>query len=316
MGLLSSLFGSSKPDDKKQDKENKKNFDILKYDGIRARGMRQLAYAIKCFEQAAAIEEEPETLRFLAVSYTEAGRLDDARLTLDRLLIVAPDDVQALLSLARVCFMQEDYDGMADACAKATDHDEKCVAAYYLSAMAEHGLNDNVQALVMLDKTIELDENNVSALQLRAEVLCETGQPDEALADIEKILSAQPEHEDALLLKGKIYADKKDVDEAAALFDQVMELNPFNEKAYISKSELLAESGQPDKAIAVCDEAIELMPQNARLYQERGRVRLLQDDKEGSEADMAKAVELSTEGDVPAQGNPGSIGRNQVVGIY
>ncbi len=40
------------------------NFDILKYDGIRARNMGKLPYAIKCFEEAVALQEEKETLGF------------------------------------------------------------------------------------------------------------------------------------------------------------------------------------------------------------------------------------------------------------
>lgn len=47
MGLLSSLFGGGKPNEDQQAKQEKKNFEILKYDGIRARNMRQLPYAIK-----------------------------------------------------------------------------------------------------------------------------------------------------------------------------------------------------------------------------------------------------------------------------
>ena len=61
MGLLSSLFGKSKSDANEQEKQDKKNFDILKYDGIRARNMGKLPYAIKCFEEAVALQEEKET---------------------------------------------------------------------------------------------------------------------------------------------------------------------------------------------------------------------------------------------------------------
>lgn len=34
MGLLSSLFGGGKPNEDQQAKQEKKNFEILKYDGI------------------------------------------------------------------------------------------------------------------------------------------------------------------------------------------------------------------------------------------------------------------------------------------
>ena len=58
MGLFSSLFGGKKSEEDQQAKQEKKNFDILKYDGIRARNMRQYAYAVKCLEQAISIKED------------------------------------------------------------------------------------------------------------------------------------------------------------------------------------------------------------------------------------------------------------------
>ena len=112
----------------------RKNFEILKYDGIRARNMRQLPYAIKCFEQAIALNDEPETLQLLANAYIEAGRTDDARITLDRLVDKTPDNIQALLALASICYMQEDYESMDDACQKAIKLDETSAPAYYLAA--------------------------------------------------------------------------------------------------------------------------------------------------------------------------------------
>ena len=50
---------------------------------IRDRRMGKLPYAIKCFEEAVAINDELETLSLLATAYTQANRLDDARITLD-----------------------------------------------------------------------------------------------------------------------------------------------------------------------------------------------------------------------------------------
>lgn len=106
MGLLSSLFGGNKTNESQQEKKDKKNFEILKYDGIRARSMRQLPYAIKCLEQATAIKEDVEALQYLAAAYAESERLDDARITLDKVLNIAPDNVESLISLANICFIQ------------------------------------------------------------------------------------------------------------------------------------------------------------------------------------------------------------------
>ena len=48
--FFKSLFSSSKaatPEEEKS-KNDQKNFDILKYDGVRAQKIGQVAYAIKC----------------------------------------------------------------------------------------------------------------------------------------------------------------------------------------------------------------------------------------------------------------------------
>ena len=76
MGFFKSLFGGSNTPETEKEKNDKKNFEILKYDGIRARHMGKLPYAIKCFEEAVAINDEMETLTLLANAYIQANRLD------------------------------------------------------------------------------------------------------------------------------------------------------------------------------------------------------------------------------------------------
>ena len=66
MGFFKSLFGGSNTPETEKEKNDKKNFEILKYDGIRARHMGKLPYAIKCFEEAVAINDEMETLTLLS----------------------------------------------------------------------------------------------------------------------------------------------------------------------------------------------------------------------------------------------------------
>ena len=315
MGLLSSLFGGSKSDEQ-QAKQDKKNFEILKYDGVRAFQMRQIAYAIKCFEQAVSINEEPETLRLLANAYTADSRTDDARETLNRLTAAVPTDAHAWLQLAQVCFVQEDYTAMNDACQKAIAIDDRNATAYYLAGKAARGLNDGLQTIVMLTKALAQDENHVLSLQLRAEVLADMGQAKEALEDAERILSLNADDEEALLLKGKIQALLGNTDEALALCIRVTEVNPFNEKAYLLRVELLETQSRYDEALLLCDEAIELMPQMASLYQIRGQVRLLKGDKDGSLSDVKKALELNPEGETQINGSFDNFGSSRTPGIY
>ena len=85
MGIFSSLFGGSKKT------EEEKNFDILKYDGIRAKRIGKLTYALKCFEEATAIQDDLEAMQHHANTYIRVNRMDDARQLMNRMTEIASD---------------------------------------------------------------------------------------------------------------------------------------------------------------------------------------------------------------------------------
>ena len=66
MGILSSLFSSSNKEETADDKQKEdiKNFDILKYDGIKALNMRKPDYAIRFLNEALKIQDDFECLRY------------------------------------------------------------------------------------------------------------------------------------------------------------------------------------------------------------------------------------------------------------
>lgn len=289
MGIFSSLFGGNK----KTDEE--KNFDILKYDGIRAMRIGKLTYALKCFEEATALREDLETMNHQANTYIRVNRMDDARALLVRMTEIAPEQPLVFQSLASLCYMQEDYKAMNDACQKALALNDQDPGTYFLSAKAAVGMSNGFQAIAMLTKAIMLNEEFVEAYQLRAEVLWQMRQAKDASDDIEKLLSLNPEDENALLLKAEIMAVSGDEEGAVKLMNDVLALNPFCEKAYLLKGSYLLAKKDADGAIAVYNEALEINPNFAAAYHERGRAKLAKGDKQGSMEDMKRAIELAPE---------------------
>ena len=291
MGIFSSLFGGNK----KTEDNKEKNFDILKYDGIRAMRIGKLTYALKCFEEATAIQEDLETMNHQATCYIRVNRMDYARQLMTRMTEIAPDQPVVFQSLASLCYMQEDYAGMNDACQKALALNDQDPATYFLAAKASLGMSNGIQTIAMLTKAIMLNEEFVEAYQMRAEVLWQMRQAKDANEDIEKLLALNPEDESALLLKGEILAVNGEEEKAMELIDQVLALNPFNEKAYILKGSYYLAKKEYDNAISVYNEALEINPNFAQAYHERGRVKLAKGDKEGSMEDMKKAIEMAPE---------------------
>ena len=72
------------PENEKQ-KNDQKNFEIFKYDGLRAQRMGRADYAVKCFNEALAIEEDFETMGYLSQLYIQLGEMEKARHLLERM---------------------------------------------------------------------------------------------------------------------------------------------------------------------------------------------------------------------------------------
>lgn len=294
MGFFKSFF-SGKPSNPEEElqKNKQKNFDIFKYDGMRAQRMGRADYAIKCFREALALQEDFETMGYLVQGYTQTNQLDEARRLLERMTQVEPEHVNTFLSLANVCFVQEDYPAMAEAAQKAIAIEEGNAMAHYLLGKATDGQGDGIMCIAHLTKAILLKDDFTEARLLRAEALVRMQQYKEASEDIEAILSQDPDEENALLLRGRIKEAAGQPEEAEADFRKVTENNPFNEQAYLYLGQLYIGQNKPAEAIALFDEAIELNPNFAKAYHERGRAKLLNGDKDGATEDLKKELELN-----------------------
>ena len=296
--FFTSLFSSSKAESPEaKEKDEQKKFDILKYDGVRARKMGKLAYAIKCFTEALHIREEFETMGYLVAAYTAANKLPEAERVLGRMVELEPDHVATRLTRVNLLFMlDKDAEALAD-CRRVIELEPDNAVAYYLMAKAKRTEKDLLGAIADLTKAIALKADFSDAYLLRAEILLGMGQAKEAMADAEKALTLVPEEELAYLLRGRANAALGALDAAAADFQSALELNPFNEEACILTGQLLIERQRYDEAIAFFDEAIDTHPAFAKAYSERGRAKNLKGDKAGAFEDLKKAMELNPNGE-------------------
>lgn len=294
--FFKSLFGGkSQETEEDKIKNEKKSFEIFKYDGLRAQKMGKLDYAVKCFNEAIGIEEDFETLSYLTGVYVQLGELVKAREVLERMAELEPELESTFLTMASICYMQESYGDMSDACQKAFSIKDDNPFTYLLFAKANHGLEQDFNTIAMLTKAVSLKPDYAEAFLMRAEVLLKMKQYPEAEEDIEELLKLNSEDEQAILLKGRIKEATGDELNAEKYYNQVKEINPFNEQAYLLLGRMLIEGKAFDKAIENLDEAIEVNVDFAQAYHERGRAKLLKGDKEGSVEDMKKWMELKSD---------------------
>lgn len=239
MNIFKALFGSKeeKPEER-QKSEDAKNFDVLKYDGVRALRSNQAAYAVQCLTHALEIKDDLESRDYLSQAYL---RTDNAPKAYEQLQILAeaqPDNQQIFIRMAHVAYMMEDYGAMASACEKALLLDDKTPEVLYLYAKACIGQDDTSNAVAMLTKAIQLKEDFGDAYLLRAETYLADNEFDKADEDAAVLLGKTADNEDVLLLKARIERAKGNQQEALAYYNKVSDVNPFRIEAYRESGEI------------------------------------------------------------------------------
>ena len=265
MGFFKSLFGGKSEDPvEEKEKQIQKEFEILKYDGIRARRLHRMDYARKCFEEAIKLQDDFETYAQLVQLLVETG------------------DFQAAL---------DPLEHMA----KAEPH----IAETFIKAM--QGLSKDDEAVQLFTKAIELQGDFAEALLLRGQIYLRQAKLADALADAEAAIASGKEVESGLLLRGSVKEVENKPEEAEADYRQVLELDPFNQQAYTYIGKLYLKNERYADAVSMMDDAIEMSPVFAQAYELRAEAKKLMGDVEGATKDAAAAVNLKAASEVTGE---------------
>lgn len=248
---------------------------------------------------------------YLSQLYIQTGETEKARELLEKMAIMEPHVTNTFLTLANVCFIQEDYKAMEEAASKAIAIEKGNAVAHYLLGKARKGQDDDLMTIAHLTKAIALKDDFIEARLMRAEALLKMKQYKETMEDIDAVLAQNPEEETAILLRGKVKEANGQEEEAEADYQLVTEVNPFNEQAYLYLGQLFINQKKLTEAISLFDEAIELNPNFAEAYKERGRAKLLNGDKDGSVEDMKRSLELNPKDEASLNGEFKNLGPKQ-----
>lgn len=259
MGFLKTLFsGKVETPEEKKKVEESKNFDVLKYDGVKALRAGEAAHAVELFTHALGLQEDLEVRDYLSQALIHSDRLEEAYEQLEKLSEAEPENVQLLVRMTDVAYMMEDYDRMEELCEKAMLIDKDNPMLLMLYARACVGRGDLVNAVAMLSKAIAMREDYGDAYLMRGDTLLEMGDVASAEEDAKWLDEHTSGIEEVLLLNARVEERKGEHQKAIAYYDQVIKANPFN----------------------------------ATAFSERGKIKLALGDKEGAEADMRSLLEL------------------------
>lgn len=302
MGFFKSLFGGKSEDPvEEKEKQIQKEFEILKYDGIRARRLHRMDYARKCFEEAIKLQDDFETYAQLVQLLVETGDFQAALEPLEHMAKAEPHIAETFISLATVHFMLENYQEMADNAQLAIDRAPENMQAYFLKGKAMQGLSNDDEAVQLFTKAIELQGDFAEALLLRGQIYLRQAKLADAMADAEAAIASGKEVESGLLLRGSVKEVENKPEEAEADYRQVLELDPFNQQAYTYIGKLYLKNERYADAVSMMDDAIEMSPVFAQAYELRAEAKKLMGDVEGATKDAAAAANLKAASEVTGE---------------
>jgi tetratricopeptide (TPR) repeat protein len=249
MNFFKALFGGKdeNPEEKRQ-AEEAKNFEILKYDGVKALKIRQWQQAIRCLSHALSIREDLECRDYLSQALIQDNQLTAAYEELQKLHEAEPANQDILQRMANVAFVMEDYGAMASSCEKALLISKDNPEIYYLYGRACMGQEDLTNAIAMFTKAISLNEDYGDAYLMRAGVMLQRGEVEAAEQDCQWLLERASSVEDVLILKAKVETAKGNHSEALSYYDKVIEGNPFSIEGFTLRAELKKQMGDQQGA--------------------------------------------------------------------
>ena len=244
MNFFKSLFGN-KPENEveKRQEEEQKNFEVLKYDGLRALKTNEIDYALRCFSHALELQDDLQTRDYYSQALMRNNDMVGAYEQLQKLAEAEPGNLQIFIRMADVAYMMENYAEMSNSCEKAMLIDAENPQVLYYYAKACIGQGDQTNAVAMLTKAIMLKEDAYEAYLLRGETLLDTGDLDAANEDAVYLMEHLSDNEEAVLLKARIEKKKENLVEAITYYNKVIEVNPFCLPAFQERGPLRIQTG-------------------------------------------------------------------------
>ncbi len=261
MGFFKSLFGGKEetPEEKKE-REEARDFDVLKTNGLQALRTGKWDYAVKCLTMALEIKEDLETHDYLSRAYLNGGQLREAFAQLRILAEAQPDNLQVLITMAHVALMMEDFNLVNETCEKALAIDNDNAEVVYIYARAAQAQQDLVNAVALFTKATILSPDFNSAYLERGGILLGMGDIEGAEEDADHLLEVAPDTEEVLMLKARVLMAQQRTAEAISFFDRVIEVNPFHATAFLERGAAHQALGDSTAAEEDLKQALEIDP--------------------------------------------------------
>lgn len=269
------------------------NFCKLGREKLKKHDLRR---AIRLFKQGLSVEPNcADAYVGIGEAQLRLGKRDEAIKTLNKAIVLDPQNLNAYMCRARTYRKEEDYQNVLDDTTtiinlkpNAEAYLLRAKAKFYLSSFEvnefeNEGFND-------IEKAIKLNPNLASAYNAKAVFLASRKRVKEAIAALNKAIELNPKDSDYYKHRSSAYFHLKQYDKSLKDIDKVIEMNPRSGEPLALKAGLYAQTGRLEEAFDFYSKALRADPDKFRYHYQRAEISLKLKNYQNAVEDYSKII--------------------------
>lgn len=240
-----------------------------------------------------AIEADPaapEAYLELAQLRFGSGDAQGASSILEKFLERAPDNALVQSALAKMQLSQQDWGAMKVTAARLIKSQPDHPLGHYLTGLSLQHDGDAKGSIKEFELALEKRPDAIEPLLAMARSHMDLDQPAKAEQAVQRVLDKEPVNASALNLLGDIFAATKRPDKAREQFEQIIALHAESPLAYGRLADLQSQAGQLPSAIETLKTGVQATKRNAFLVFRLGQALQERGDYEASLAAYDEVV--------------------------
>jgi tetratricopeptide (TPR) repeat protein len=234
----------------------------------------------------------PEMQHALGLAFERAGRLVEARATLEKFAMETNLSVPGLLELARIAHKQQDYQGALGYLAHARDLEPNNAKLHYYFGLVCVDMNLIAEARNSFEKAVKLEPENPSYNYAMGATSAYRHDPAEAVPYFEKYLKLKPQDPRAKLALGNALFRAKDYDAAIPWLTEALKTPETAATAHYYLGSIALQERRPDEAFHELGQALKAQPNYADALAELGQYFVMQRDYAQAEKQIRRALQI------------------------
>lgn len=230
--------------------------------------------ALKAFESAVHLKDNPAFGVALASAKLRAGRVEEARQEFEALLKTNPQSVKAWQGLSLALERAGKYQEAVEALKRARASDDNDVTTHYDLAVMYERLGNLDAAIASYQRALEIDPQHFEAQYYLGLAYQNSQRWSQAQAALRKASELKPENAEVLNALARAYGHSADWDKAELALRRTLAINPQELSALVNLSIVLVKKKQPSLAKPFVDKALALEPKQGQALGVAGWVEL------------------------------------------